>query len=395
MPWLLQMTLLVSSLMIPAVLYLIWRFYTTGQQLPFGTKKNAFIIPLILCSFFCFPIVGFFDFYFSAQIDVLKYPKPLTYWFWFGLIVVFQLATWVLVADVIKLLSRLLDWHRIRIARLHTYAFIVLFVSIFCYSGWKVYHDTTHVVTDHISMSVEELPESLEGFKVVHISDIQADEYTGRSEIANYVRQINEQNPDLVIFTGDLISYGTDFIQMAAEEFGKAEATYGTYAVVGDHDYWAGTKNVEQALEENGMPLLKDENSTMAIDSSSSMMLTGITEVYSKQSDPKTVDSLARHAQNTALKIMASHQVDEHLIQSSKKYGFDMLLAGHTHGGQIQVPFMGMEFSAAAQETKYVSGLYHEKDLPINVNNGLGFTLGPIRYNAPPTITVIELQSEN
>ncbi|MCW9707785.1 metallophosphoesterase [Fodinibius salsisoli] len=360
-----------------------------------ATTFGKRIIPFILCSFYIFPIAGTLEFYVNGHIDVLKYPKALTYWFWFGLIFVFQLFTWVLILDVAKLFSWLFSWHPGIIKRGHAYLLLILFGLTFIYSGWKVYHDTTEITKEEVVLQVKNLPDALEGFKVVHISDIQGDEYTGRSEIGQYVRKVNAQNPDLVLFTGDLISYGTDFIRMSAEEFGKAEATYGTYAVLGDHDYWAGTKHVEKALAEHGIPLLKDENRAILVDDSSRVMLTGITQVYSKRSKPEDVDSLAWHAKDAVLKIMASHQVDAHLIESSQKYGFDMLLAGHTHGGQIQVPFMGMDFSAAARETKYVSGLYHEGGLPINVNNGLGFTLGPIRYNAPPTITVIELQSKS
>lgn len=394
MPWLLRMTLLVSLLMTPAVLYLMWRLYVSGRYL-FSVKKGVrYILPVLLCSFYLFPAAGTIDFYLTGDIEVLNYPKPLTYWFWFGLVFVFQLTTWVLVTDLVKFVSWIFSWHKQQIAHLHARVVLILFLLVFCYTGWKVYTDTTQIITEEISLSVENLPETLHGFRIVHISDIQGDEYTGRDEIAEYVRNINEQEPDLVIFTGDLVSYGTDFIRMSAQEFGRTEAANGVYAVVGDHDYWAGTEHVERALEEAGIPLLQDENATIPVDSSVSAVITGVTEVYSQRSSPGVVDSLTSNAEDAALKIMASHQVSDRLISSSQSNNYDMLLAGHTHGGQIQVPFFGMSFSAAARETPYVSGLYREGTLPININNGLGFTLGPIRYNAPPTVTVIELQSE-
>nr|WP_240894719.1 metallophosphoesterase [Fodinibius halophilus] len=257
-----------------------------------------------------------------------------------------------------------------------------------------MYQDTTRVRTDSRSLAIKGLPPSLEDFKIVHISDIQGDEYTGRDEIANYIDVVNRQNPDLIIFTGDLISYGTDFISMAARELGKAKATYGTVAVVGDHDYWAGTNTVENALEEEGVTLLRDENYTIKLDTGDSLAITGVTEVYSKASNPKTVDSLTHNLPEASVKILGSHQVEDHLITNARQNNYDMMLAGHTHGGQIHVPFLGMSFSAAERETQYVSGLYREGALPIHINNGLGFTLGPIRYGAPPTVTSIRLKKE-
>lgn len=392
MPWLLRMTLLVSLLMTPAVIYLVWRVYVSGKYYHTGLKWSKYILPAVVCSFYLFPVIGSIDFYLSGSIDVLKYPKPLTYWFWFGLVFVFQLATWVLIADLVKVISRFFSWNKNRIDRIHARMLLLLFVLVFAYTGWKVYGDTTRIAIENISLPIENLPKPLHGFKIAHISDIQGDEYTGREEVEDYIRKLNAQNPDLVIFTGDLVSYGTDFIEASAQEFGKAGATHGVYAVVGDHDYWAGTEHVKEALNEVGIPLLQDENIIIPVDSSLSAVLTGVTEVYSQNSNPGVVDSLFHNAKDAALKIFASHQVKEHLISGARENSYDMILAGHTHGGQIRVPFMGMDFSASERETKYISGLYWEGEMPIHINNGLGFTLGPIRYNAPPTITVIELQ---
>ncbi|NIT58682.1 MAG: hypothetical protein GWN00_21380, partial [Aliifodinibius sp.] len=114
---------------------------------------------------------------------------------------------------------------------------------------------------------IENLPQPLEGLQIVHITDIQGDEYTGNKEIRNYIKYVNNQNPDLIIFTGDLISYGTDFIDMSAQELGKAKSTYGTIAVVGDHDYWAGLDNIEPALNNQNIPLIQDKNHTIQINS--------------------------------------------------------------------------------------------------------------------------------
>ncbi|WP_440999616.1 metallophosphoesterase [Fodinibius sp. SL11] len=393
MPWLLRMTLVVAVIMLPAILYLSFRYYATSKSYIHSTTAKL-LAPALFLSFFTYPLAGIIDFYTTGTIDLLGYPQPLTYWFWFGLIFVFQLVTWVIFFDLIKMAMNNFYGDKNIISRWHPHIIVTLFAAIFLFTATKTYLHTTQVEAKQITIPVENLPESLEGFTIVHITDIQGDEYTGRTEIQNYIRKVNNQKPDLVIFTGDLISYGTDFIKMAAQEFGKTTSTYGTFAIVGDHDYWAGTPHVEKALTKENIPLLQDENHTIPIDSSNNITITGITEVYSKKSNPTTVDSLTKNSANSVLKIFASHQVNDQLIAKAQQQSYNLMLAGHTHGGQIHVPFMGMNFSASQQETKYIQGLYQENHLPINVNNGLGFTLAPIRYGAPPNISVITLQKK-
>lgn len=388
------MSLLVSLLMAPAVLYLTFRLYSIGNQCFRENQILKRTLPIIVISFYLFPIAGIADFYITNGIDVLAYPKPLLYWFWFGLVLVYQLATWFIIADVIKLGTRFFSCDKNRIAQIHARAALFLFVIIFCFTGWKMYHDTTQIKTQEVTLSVKGLPKSLHDFKIVHITDIQGDQYTGTEEIAGYIKKVNKQQPDLIIFTGDLISYGTDYIKQSAKELGKAKATYGTFAVVGDHDYWAGVDRVKQALTQEGIPLLQEENHTITVDSATNVSITGITEVYSKQADPRDVDSLTSTSTGT-LKIHASHQIDDFLISKAQQNSYNLMLAGHTHGGQIHVPFMGMSFSASERETEYIKGLYWDKDLPINVNNGLGFTLAPIRYGAPPNVSIITLERES
>ncbi|MEL7832508.1 metallophosphoesterase [Fodinibius sp. Rm-B-1B1-1] len=390
MPWLLRMTLLVALIMLPAILYLSFRYYATFKS--HRIKRAAF--PLVLLSFYTYPVAAVIDYYLTGSIDLLDYPQPLAYWFWLGLVFVFQLVTWVLITDLIKVISDVFSGNKNIVSQRYPQILVALLAGVFLFTSQKTYLHTTQVKAEHISIPIENLPASLEGFKIAHITDIQGDEYTGRDEIQNYIDKLSVQQPDLIIFTGDLISYGTDFIEMSAQELGKAKATYSTIGVVGDHDYWAGLNNVEPALKKQDIPLLQNQNLTISIDSATKITVTGVTEVYSKSSNPDTVDSLAASSPNSALKIFASHQVKDHLIDAAKQHNYNLMLAGHTHGGQIHVPFFGMNFSASEEETKYVQGLYHEQGIPINVNNGLGFTLAPIRYEAPPNISVITLEAK-
>lgn len=388
------MTLLVSALMLPAVIYLVWRLLSiirSNNNLRLIWWQRG--IPLFLLSFYLLPISAFLDFTVTGNIDLLKYPPPVMYWFWFGLVFSYNLATWVIIADMVKLVSRFTSRSDF-IARLHRRIVLMLFPLILLFTGAKMYIDTTDIVVEKQTYEMENLPQAMEGFRIIHISDIQGDEFTGRNDIADYIERVNAQEGDLVIFTGDLVSYGTDYIAMSAEEFGRVKADHGAIAVVGDHDFWAGLEHVEPVLADKGIPLLQNENRVIQVDSTASLLVTGVIEVYSRRSDPEEMEELMQESGNHSVKILASHQVAPYLVERAKDLSYNLFLAGHTHGGQIRVPFLGMTFSASERETNYIRGSYRLEDLLIHVNNGLGFTLAPVRYNARPNISVIELRSK-
>lgn len=387
------MTLLVSGIMAIAHLYLGWRL---TQSARFTSKRTLirWLPAIVMLTFYCLPITGLILYGIQGRLDLLEIPKPITYWFWFGLAASYQLLTWIIILDVLKAGFHFLSkFPSQKINHIYGKIVWVTVIIVLVFSGFKMYFNTNQIETQRVSLPIENLPEELQGFRIVHISDIQGDQYTGREEIEAYVEKVNEQKPDLVVFTGDLISYGTDFIEMSAESFSGVKATYGAYAVVGDHDYWADLSNVEPALESRGIPLLRDENRQLEV-SGHHVLLTGITQVYSKRADPEKVRELTSDTLDAAVKIVAAHQVSDLILNEAKEHNYHLYLAGHTHGGQLRVPLFGMTFSASEMETEYVSGTYHRENLLVNINNGLGFTLAPVRYNAPPAITVIELKTD-
>lgn len=387
------MTLLVSGIMLISHLYLGWRL-TVATPKNRRRKWIRWLPVLLLLSFYTLPVTGYIAANFYGDIDVFDLPKPITYWFWFGLIFSFQLATWLLLLDAFKIGAHWFSsWPATKINLYFRRTVGMLGIVVFLFTGIKMYADTTNIQVEEEIIEMDDLPNAFHNFKIIHISDVQGDQYTGAERIARYVEKVNSQDADIVIFTGDLVTNGTDYLEMAAGEMAKVESRLGTYAVVGDHDYWAGLSEVEPALENQGIELLRDEN-TIIPAGSDSLLLTGVIEVYSQSAEKQVVDSLTAQGESEELfKIMASHQVSDLVIGKAQEYNYPILLAGHTHGGQVRVPFLGMQFSAADRETKYVSGSYWAEELFVNVNNGLGFTLAPVRYNAPPKISVITLRA--
>ena len=371
--------------------YIGWRMQRAAEGISTGRLWRCLSVVLLL-SFYLLPVVALVQHIFWNEPDLLAYPQVLVYWFWFGLIVSFQLATWFLILDVILLafrFAKVVDQGTLN--RWYGRVAVALILILFFYTAVKMVRDTTHVQTDTITYDAAGKAQSLQGLRIIHISDLQGDEFTGRPEIAAYIDKVNALEPDLVIFTGDLISYGTDFIDMAAQELSKVQARHGLYAVIGDHDYWAGVPNIEAAFNRYGIPLLQDENKKIPVNNDT-LLITGITEVYSRHIPSQDLKQLVQEASSSSFNIIVTHQATEKVVSAAKKANYDMVLGGHTHGGQLRVPFLGMTFSAAEGETPYLSGDYRSDNLFININNGLGFTLAPVRYNAPPSISVIDFQ---
>ncbi len=369
-------------------LYTGWRL-TKAAGFTASVSTLKWLPVLLLMSFYLLPAAAFIHYLTGGEPYLPSYPHFLIYWFWFGFIFSFQLLTLAIILDLLKTVLNFTT--KISDERLYSiYSKLLLAgaVILLSYTGIKARYDTTQIDIEYTNVELADIPNAFEGFRIVHISDLQADEFTGRQNIANYIQKVNKLRPDLVIFTGDLISYGTDFIEMAARELSEVEADYGLYAVIGDHDYWAGVSNIKSAYQKYHINLLQNENTVISV-KGDSLLLTGITEVYDEQINSDSLRALASAYEDIPFEIMAVHQANTDVIKIAQNYNYEILLGGHTHGGQIRVPFMFMHFSAPAMETDYLSGSFWLNSLLLNVNNGLGFTLAPVRYDAQPSISVL------
>jgi predicted MPP superfamily phosphohydrolase len=269
-------------------------------------------------------------------------------------------------------------------------AALVLFVLISIFVFLKIVFDTTHIRVSKIKLTYRNLPQSLHGLKIAHISDVQADPRTGKWRLQRYVKKVNAQKPDVIFFTGDLVTSGNRYIELGARALGKLQSQYGVYACLGDHDFWSDVPKIIQQLEQNGVQVLQDANRFVRV-GSDSLLVTFLTNVYRRRPNVDKVNFLMGQQPRGVLDVVVTHQPSENLIELAADRGYHLFLAGHTHGGQIIFKPFGVAISPPQFESPYHRGTYHVGRMFVSINNGLGLTLAPIRYRAPAEITLIEI----
>jgi uncharacterized protein len=328
----------------------------------------------------------------------------LIYPFWTGLFIVVQSDLFFLIIDIFRIfLFPFWKKYRLKILSYETKAVIFITLFFLFYVPLRMIHDEYSVSIRIVEYKKKDLPEALNNFKITFISDVQADRYTDKARLTNYINKVNSTHPDLVLMGGDVITSTPNYINEAAEYISKIKSKYGIYSCVGDHDNWAyhndysrSLSEVETALKNRGIEMVDNGKRYVGVDSSK-IEITFITNTYVERIPINQLDSLAQLKHKYALKIFLAHQPREFLVNAAVKYNYDLYLAGHTHGGQITFLFPFKYLSPTLIETPYVRGDFHftkedGEKLLLVVTRGLGMSLAPVRYNSTPEITVIIIE---
>ncbi|GEM_PF-470303 len=393
MPWSLKMTSFAALILLILLVYFGIRYFESVKALglkPLWAYRFLLFIPAVL--FLAYPLAGQMQHLLTGSFSRTGFPDFMIYLFWYGLVCMGVMLNLLLLHDILltfMVRATKTDHQKRKIwfARV----FLIIAGVTVGYTAVKMTLDTHRIVTDEITYTLPEGTGLHEPLTIVHITDLHADEYTGARKMERYIRKVNDANPDLVIFTGDLISSGRDHIEAGADAMAGIEATYGTWFVMGDHDYWVSTEEIAEALESRGINVLQNENAVIR-HNNMVLRITGVTELYSYQVDDLVLDSLLNDSAGEDLHLLASHQSTDRLIERAVGAGVHQLLSGHTHGGQIRVRLFTYPVTAARAETEYVKGTWHMGNMLLNVNSGLGFTLTPVRYNAPAQVSVIRVR---
>lgn len=251
-----------------------------------------------------------------------------------------------------------------------------------------------------------DLPEDFDGFTITQISDVHSGSFDNAEKINYAIDLVNEQNSDLILFTGDIVNTHATEMHPWIETFNRIKKhAYGKYAVLGNHDYgeyvtWPN----ETAKEENfkaiknlygqiGFDLMLNEH-TFIQKGDSKIALVGVENWGHNFKQAGDLNKAAGVLQKEDFKILMSHDPShwDHVVQHDKKH-YQLTLSGHTHGMQFGIEIPGyFKWSLAQYVYKQWAGLYEHMGRYVYVNRGFGFHAYPGRVGIMPEITVIELK---
>jgi uncharacterized protein len=246
--------------------------------------------------------------------------------------------------------------------------------------GYGVAYERHQVRIDHVDLDVVGLPPALNGLRLGLITDIHASPAVDDADIRTAVRLLEEAQPDLIVLGGDYVTnLDTSRAVPAAEMLAPlANAREGAFAVLGNHD---DDRVVPAALAAKGFEVLRDER-TRRLVRGEPIDLIGL-RYWTRR--PTEVARVAAGVHG--MSILLAH--DPRRLTEAASLGLPLVLAGHTHGGQVVLPGLG---AFAARRFPVVAGTGREGSSTVFVSRGVGTVVAPIRLNCPPEVTVLVLR---
>ena len=258
---------------------------------------------------------------------------------------------------------------------------------------WGATVGNHRVRVDSLSFALPQFTSESTRIKLVHITDLHIGPLLGPDRLTRFVKRINELEADLILITGDIFDFSPDYIEEGCRGLAGLEARHGVFAVLGNHDHYTGTEDVAAGIAKfTSIRLLRDEWERVEIDGSA-LVIAGLEDPQvinwmEKQSESPVLERLAQKIPRDLPCVLLSHRPS--FFQQAERLGYPLMLAGHTHGGQIAPPF-ATNHNASRIISDQTRGVYRSGKSTMYVNRGLGMAGLPLRLNCPREIALIQL----
>lgn len=236
-------------------------------------------------------------------------------------------------------------------------------------------------------ITLRDLPVEFDGTKVVFISDVHLGPWRSGKWLSKIVSRINGLQPDLVLLGGDYVERGTEHMWSVFNELGKLKSPMGIFGVMGNHDYLRGPQLAPVFMNRAGIEFL-DNTGFWIYKQDARIRISGLGDLYFGE---QLYEQALGEAVSEDVVIMVSHQPD--YVESLPDDRVDLMLSGHTHGGQITLFGLWAPIVPSKFGDKYLSGLFETPRAKLLVSNGLGTFKYPLRYFARPQINVVILRA--
>lgn len=240
----------------------------------------------------------------------------------------------------------------------------------------------------HRTFPLQRLPSAFNGFTITQISDLHFGDWMTFEHMLSVVEKVNQLESDIIVITGDFVSaiYSTTADNIT-NSLRQLQAEHGVYAVLGNHDHWTNAQTVSNAIRASGTQLLVNEHTTFERNGEQ-LYLAGVDDIWEDMQD---LEGALDGIPDDSCIVLLAHEPDyaDTVAQDGR---VSLQLSGHSHGGQVRLPFIGA-LILPNYGRNYDMGDYTIDDLTLYVNRGVGMIQPSVRFNCPPEITHITLET--
>lgn len=258
--------------------------------------------------------------------------------------------------------------------------------------------EPTWLELTHVDVPVADLAPSLHGLRLAHLTDFHGGHHLPADYLEHVIERTMATEPDAITLTGDYIHKGYKHIDDVARILARLKAPLGVYAVLGNHDYSVRNATgmrrhrglhhaVAQALAARGIRVLRNEAAVLE-QAGARIAVAGIDDLWSGECNPTA--ALGDLCPQTPRIVLAHNPQTVDLLAGLR---CDLMLSGHTHGGQVNWPGIGRVF-LGRQGRRFAAGMYHHEGTPVYVNKGIGYGLR-FRFQVRPEVALVTLQSKS
>jgi len=241
---------------------------------------------------------------------------------------------------------------------------------------------------NHIRLPLKNLPDGFEGLKLVHLSDLHFGPWISHDRLDEVIGIVLQQRPDLIVITGDFIDSETprELVPGYVAQLKQLKAELGVFAVLGNHDHWQDADLVHRMLADSGIGDLSNRVETLRR-GKSQLHLCGLDDYMVGEQD---LEAVLEVLPEEGCAILLVHEPDYADI-SAATGRFTLQLSGHSHGGQVYIPFYGPPITPDFAR-KYPRGLYQVEEMVLYTNTGIGMIRPYVRLNCRPEVAIFTLE---
>ncbi len=262
-----------------------------------------------------------------------------------------------------------------------------------CLVFWGFFIEPNRLIVRHETIEIDGWPRELDGLRVAVLSDIHAGAwFIDERKLRLIVERTNELQPEMIVIAGDYIAGDgrRHPLKMGPEVFAPIlknfRAPLGVYSVLGNHDWWFDGGRVRQALEQNGMKVL--DNEAVSVETRGTRLwVVGFADLWTR---PEKIEETVAQVPQNAPMIALAHNPD---MFPRLPQRVPLLLAGHTHGGQVRFPIIGSVVHPSDYGQRYARGHIIENNHHLFVTTGIGTSIMPVRFAVTPEIVLLTVKS--